>query len=175
VTQRQWELIMGETGRDQPQLAEQGVSWQQAREFAGQLTLQSGAQNLYRLPTEAEWEYVCSGGQGWQEVGDEWLLAEFAWYSKRQPQTVGKLKANALGLYDMLGSQWEWTSSDYRAYADSQPHQYEQSNNTHNGQKVMRGGSYRSGAEHIGCTRRGHSKVTESLNSFGVRLVRVEK
>jgi formylglycine-generating enzyme required for sulfatase activity len=65
-----------------------------------------------RLPTEAEWEYAARGGVK-EAHGD---LDAIAWYRKNSgfgTHEVGTQKANAFGLYDMLGNVWEWTADWY--------------------------------------------------------------
>jgi hypothetical protein len=69
---------------------------------------------VYRLPTEAEWEYSCRGGRPSQEpfgIGSNgWLTTRDANFGNQPGQTckVGSYAANALGLHDMHDNVWEW-------------------------------------------------------------------
>ncbi|MGE0142412.1 MAG: formylglycine-generating enzyme family protein, partial [Planctomycetota bacterium] len=73
----------------------------------------------YELPTEAQWEYACRGG----ESGDEsWLdrsrLELSAWVytnhgDSRDAHAVRRKLPNGFGLYDMLGNVWEWCRDGY--------------------------------------------------------------
>jgi formylglycine-generating enzyme required for sulfatase activity len=70
----------------------------------------------YRLPTTAEWEYACRAGEvtsRFYGTSNE-LLGEYAWFasnSNAQPQPVGRLKPNDLGLFDVYGNVAEWCLS----------------------------------------------------------------
>jgi formylglycine-generating enzyme required for sulfatase activity len=101
------------------------VNWLDAMEFCRKLSdmpAERAAKRVYRLPSEAEWEYACRAGTttSWSSGDDEAGLVDVAWFitnAESMPHPVGQKKPNAWGLYDMSGnvSQWcaDWYSKDY--------------------------------------------------------------
>ena len=100
------------------------VSWSDAVEFCQRLSAlpeEKKAGRVYRLPSEAEWEYACRAGSqtAYSFGSDEKSLVNFGWYdsnSKGITHAVGLKKANAWGLYDMHGNVFEWCADWYGVY-----------------------------------------------------------
>ena len=125
VTQKLWKEIMGTNPSRVvgDELPVQNVSWDEVQIFLLWLNQKTGMN--YRLPTEAEWEYAARGGN---RQGDFPFLysgghdiATVAWFydnSGGTPHTVGTKQPNALGLYDMSGTVWEWCSDLYGMYSE---------------------------------------------------------
>lgn len=121
VTQAQWEAVMGSNpstikGADHPV---ETISKNDAHDFVAKLNEQHDGY-LYRLPTEAEWEYAARAGSSAEPAS----LDDVAWYGANSGDTthpVGQKKPNAWGLYDMLGNVREWVEDNYTRdyYANS--------------------------------------------------------
>ncbi|MSU64805.1 MAG: hypothetical protein EXS38_01595 [Opitutus sp.] len=98
-----------------------GISWKDTQQFCAWLTdrERAGARlpvgHIYRLPTEAQWEYAAKAGTT-EDLADP---SDYAWYvgnSGGVPHPVGLRKPNPWGLYDMQGNVWVWVHDWYGRY-----------------------------------------------------------
>jgi len=145
------------------------VSWKDAQVFCRWLSKKTGQD--YRLPTEAEWEYACRGGQG--EFGDD--LDTIAWYeynSGGRTHPVGNKRPNSFGLYDMLGNAWEWCSDRYsKNYYHVSPSS-NPSGPSVGPHRVSRGGSWCSKPPRANAAFRKHDAPNFRFYRQGFRLAR---
>ena len=116
-------------GKDTRRYPVETVDWDDAKEFCRRLSAmpaERAAKRVYRLPTEAEWEYACRAGTTtrWYSGDDEAGLADVAWFNENSGPTthpVGEKKPNAWGLYDMHGNVWQWCMDWFGKYEQSPP------------------------------------------------------
>jgi formylglycine-generating enzyme required for sulfatase activity len=128
------------------------LTWEESTAYCAWLTKREAAAGrlpkgyVYRLPTEAEWEYACRAGsigpfgvKGKLEVFMD-LKADI--FDGTTSNPIGRRQANPWGLYDMHGSLWEWVLDGYSPYDASQTTDPLAVHSA--AEKVMRGGSYMS-------------------------------
>lgn len=124
VTQDEYEKVMGSNpsefkGAKNPV---EKLRWDDAVAFCKTLSErmeEKAAERLYRLPTEAEWEYACRASSGAAYCFGDTTVGEYAWFGehpKSQTHPVGENKANRWGLFDMHGNVGEWCQDWYEPY-----------------------------------------------------------
>jgi len=177
VTQGQWQAVMGSNPSlftDDPHRPVENVSWNEVQEFIRRLNAQEGT-TLYRLPTEAEWEYAARAGTTtqWSFGDDASQLARHAWHSanaEEQTHPVGQLLPNPWGLYDMYGNVWEWVQDWYGEYPSDTV--VDPAGPASGSQRVVRGGSWYRGLRDCRAAVRDHSIPDDHRHVLGVRLLR---
>lgn len=195
VTGKQWQAVMGSdpSAFKGEYLPVEQVTFTQVQEFLNKLNARNDG-FLYRLPTEAEWEYAARAGTTDQYAGS---LHDMAWYNDGQaaargsgafqndnspngllvPEThpVATKSPNAWGIYDMRGNVAEWVQDFYDAnYYSSSPATDPKGPDTGDG-RVVRGGSFRA---YPWLTRVSVRNVFPEMYSFydvGLRLAREKR
>ena len=116
------------------------------------LTAKTGV--FYRLPTEAEWEYVCKKGR--TDAVD--TLNVYAVYNEsinNKSMSIGSKRPNSLGIYDMLGNVSEWVLDQYSEdFYDNSPVDNPWNIPEKLYPRVLRGGSWKDTADKSCCTYR---------------------
>ena len=173
VTQALWKAVMGSNPSDfrGDNLPVECVSWNDCQAFIRKLNALTG-QN-FRLPTEAEWEFACRGGnnsRGYKYSGSNYI-DNVAWYlenSGDKTHLVATKSPNELGIYDMSGNVDEWCSDwrgGYTSGAQTNPKgPYDGSN------RVCRGGSWLNNVRFCRSSNRYYNDPTFHFNFLGLRL-----
>jgi len=199
VTQEQWQAVIGSnpsffsrngkgadrvkgiSDTDLKQFPVECVSWEDVQEFLQRLNAREKDSGfLYRLPTEAEWEYSCRGGAISQKdcafdfyfsqpTND--LSSEQANFNGNYPAgnapkgkylrrttKVGSYKPNRLGLYDMHSNVWEWCEDHFEAGGSA---------------RVIRGGSWSDRGTSCRASIRGSYEPSDRGYDLGFRLAAV--
>ena len=173
VTQALWKAVMGSNPSHfkGDNLPVERVSWNDCQEFIRKLNSMTG-QN-FRLPTEAEWEFACRGGnnsRGYKYSGGNYI-DNVAWYSDNCgniTHPVATKSPNELGIYNMSGNVWEWCSDWYGDYSSSAQTNPKGSYGGSN--RVLRGGSEASIARHCRSSNRHNDNPAYRDNTLGLRL-----
>ena len=172
VTQEQWESVMGDNPSDTKgaKYPVTDVSWNDCQEFIKKLN--GITKGKYRLPSEAEWEYVCRAGTSTAYSFGDKITPKDANYDDLgigDTVAVGGYKPNPFGLYDMHGNVWEWCEdwkADYPAGSVTDP-----KGPATGGRRVLRGGSFDDGSVARSSVRLGFTPTVRFSND-GFRLAR---
>ena len=180
VTHQQWESLMyhiPNPKRRGTTFPVASVSWDEVNGFMDALN-ERGDEYVYRLPTEAEWEYACRAGTNVYYYPSKREVAEFSWYrdnSKNKPQPVKSLSPNGWGLYDMTGNVWEWTADWYKKSYYSEGPDADPPGPPSGDTRVLRGGGFDYSLRYITCSNRRFYRGYKSDNNIGFRVVAVPK
>jgi formylglycine-generating enzyme required for sulfatase activity/lipoprotein NlpI len=168
------------------------LSWNDAAAFCKWLSKKEG--NMYRLPTEAEWEHACRAGTTTRyycgddpetlakvgNVADATFKARFpnvkctikATDSYVFTSPVGSFKPNAFGIYDMHGNAWQWCADRYDAEYYAKSPIDDPTGPDFGDVRVSRGGSWNYGPRDSRSAERVRSEPNNRSNITGFRVVR---
>ena len=186
VMQEQWKAVMGWLPPCRCKGARRPVdrvSWKDATEFCEQLSGKTG--RVYRLPSEAQWEYACRAQTTTpfycgetittdlaNYVGEHTYLSEPKGIYRHETTKVGAFPPNPFGLYDMHGNVWEWCADpwheDYTG-APADGRVWESDRDTSH--RVMRGGSWHDPPNLCRCAVRLKFNPAEGEDFFGFRVM----
>ena len=215
VTQEQWEAIMGTTPwrnadhvdkeyvQSNPSHPAVYISWHDAQELIEQLNSAAG-EAVYRLPTEAEWEYAARAGTStlwsfgneegafttlWSYDKSKVSFPHYTWYrgntmdrNEKYAHAVGQHRPNAWGLHDMHGNVWEWVQDWYdQDYYKRSPRVNPLGPTSSpiperglHG-RVIRGGNFMDPVIYLRSASRRASEPDERDYSIGVRLLKMRR
>lgn len=151
------------------------ITWQQAKAYTQWLAKITG--QPYRLPTEAEWEYVARAGSESNYWWGQKLEPERAvcgecgspWDGK-QTAPVGSFPANSWGIHDMSGNVDEWVEDCYQDSYIGAPVNGDARRDGSCEFRVMRGGSWFDIGRVIRSSSRYRHPANASKNSWGFRV-----
>ena len=125
----------------------------------------------YRLPTEAEWEWLARGGENYTYAGSN-TVNDVAWYTTNTNGTgtreVKTKQANGYGLYDMSGNVYDWCYDWYDTVSSSTADTGASSGSD----RVLRGGSWCIEAYYCQVSDRNSRNPYDRNNYYGFRVVR---
>jgi formylglycine-generating enzyme required for sulfatase activity len=170
------------------------VSWSAATNYCAALTRREQAAGriftnwVYRLPTEAEWEFACRAGTTnafylgsslhsgmanfdgrYEYVGGTGTVFNAGGVFTNRTVPVGGYAANPLGLYDMAGNVWEWCQDWYGAYPTNSVTDPQGPTNGVN--RVFRGGSLNASGKLCRSANRNDTPPNTAVNTIGFRVV----
>jgi len=187
VTQALWYAVMGQSPTSDGNqwdstrgLSEEHpayyISYEDCQSFLSvlnsKMSSQLGSNELFRLPTEAEWEFAAKGGiksKGYTYAGGN--INNVAWYrdnSSSKTHPVKSKAANELYLYDMSGNVFEWCYDWYGDYTNSA--QTDPIGPISGSYRVLRGGSWYNYADYCRVANRVYYTTTSRKYYIGFRL-----
>ncbi len=150
-----------------------GICWHEARAYCAWLSVQSG--QVWRLPSEAEWEAAARGRSGRRYAwGDDFDTARCNTFEShvRGTTPIGVFPGGDTpeGVVDLTGNVWEWTGSAYLPYPCT-PDPAREDPAVAMARRVVRGGSWGYGRGNARCAYRVGFVPGDRDNDLGLRLV----
>ena len=160
------------------------VSWDDAQAYVAWLSRKTG--HVYRLLSQAEWEYAARAGTTTAFYFGTAISPSLANYdgtygypdntivnglNRKQTTPVGSFKPNGFGLYDMAGDVWQWTQdcwSDY--YAGPLDGAPDLSSDCH--RRALRGGAWTGNPGNLRSADRLRNPTASRIYNIGFRVAR---
>jgi formylglycine-generating enzyme required for sulfatase activity len=184
VPQNLWEAVMGGNPSKWkgPRNSVEMLSFDDAQEFCRKATAAMreakliAADEVIRLPSEAEWEYCARAGTTTvYSFGDDVsALGDFAWFTGNaagNDPPVGAKKPNAWKLYDVHGYLWEWCADEWHDDYAKAPADGSARTGGAKDKRVLRSGSWRDGPEKLTSSYRRAGETKLKADDVGLRCV----
>jgi formylglycine-generating enzyme required for sulfatase activity len=189
VTQEQYERVMGDnpssfasTGGGKAKVKDESthsfpvesVSWHDANRFCTKLSAMAEemkASRVYRLPTEAEWEYACRAGTTTAFHFGRSLSSSYANINLGRTCPVGRYKPNGFGLFDMHGNVWQWCADWYAEDFYRKSPEADPTGPRGGERRVVRGGSWYDDMRDVRAAVRGRQPPDYRGDHIGFRVV----
>lgn len=153
------------------------VTWEDAVAYTQWLSNKTG--KVYRLPTDAEWEYAARAGSTtrfwWgNEIGKAMANCEgcLSLWGGEKTAPVGRFPANSFGLYDTAGNVFEWVADCYHNSFEHAPKDGSAIEKPGCGKRVIRGGAWSFPAKEIRSANRWRDFPTRRSDDTGFRVLR---
>ncbi|MBW7865484.1 MAG: formylglycine-generating enzyme family protein [Candidatus Hydrogenedentes bacterium] len=176
VTHAQWKAVEGfhpEAMRGDDNLPMQMIDWHECQYFLRKLGRKEGG--VFRLPSEAEWEYACRAGTQTPYSFGGTISGEQAHLERDTPKPVGRFPGNAWNLCDMHGGVREWCQDSWHEDYAGAPADGSAWESAGEGDRVFRSGGWDNmdrGAADRRSASRGHAMPGRHTQELGFRIVR---
>lgn len=166
VPQSEWPEYLESDEFSRPDQPVVGVSYEQAVRYTAWLSTVTGQK--FRLPTEDEYEIAARAGQSsifpWgDQAPTDGVRANYSNNKKfSHPSPAGSFPSgkNPLGLNDMVGNVWQWTSTSPDANMSADP-----------SYKIVKGGSWMDGPNELRISNRRAVDPSQGASDIGFRVV----
>ncbi|MEW6238625.1 MAG: formylglycine-generating enzyme family protein [Candidatus Omnitrophota bacterium] len=178
ITQAQWQAVMGTNPsifKGDSNLPVDSVTWDECHDFFQKL--KGNAEGVFRMPTEAEWEYACRAGTTtryyWGDDLEYTEAKDYGWFydnSQNQTHIVGLKLPNPWGFFDMSGNVNEWCEDYYGAYAagsQTDPH-----GPSTGAERVLRGGFWNGSVQSLRSAARNKQPNYTKASTISFRAAR---
>jgi formylglycine-generating enzyme required for sulfatase activity len=187
VRQDEWQAVMGTNPSwlRRPDHPVERVSWSDATAYCVALSAMERAAGrlppgyVYRLPTEAEWEYACRAGTASEwNTGSALTCAEANFYGRisipapcvGSTTRAGSYAPNAFGLHDTHGNVLEWCLDAWDRSANYPPGPVADPLETRGAERILRGGSFREADSACRSARRASAPPGTAVGTIGFRV-----